>query len=598
MGLRDSLLFLLASLDVLYNITHYFTFALLNCHRMSTVAAVRLYIDKMIAESGPGMKVLMMDKETTTIVSVVYTQSEVLLKEVYLFERIDLAGGDAMKHLKCIAFLRPTKENIELLIRELKSPRYGHYYIYFSNTVSRSDVKLLAEADDQECVHEVQEFYADYVALAPHLFSFNLVGSFQGRAWRQAHLQRTAHGIIAVLLSLKRRPAVRYQGNSDAARRLAESVAQLMTREAKLFEFRRCDTLPLLLVLDRRSDAVTPLLNQWTYQAMVHELLKINNNRVNLSQVPGLSKDLQDIVLSEDNDEFYADNMYRNFGEIGSNIKELMDDFQKKTQSHQKVESVADMKAFIENYPQFKKLQGAVAKHVTLMGELSRLVGAHCLLEVSEVEQELTCRTDHGDLLRRIRSLIGSSKVRDIDCLRLVMLYALHYEKHSSNDLVGLIELLKKRGISDSRLKMIAAILEFRDKKYQQNDQFTTDNVRAFTKKVIKGLKGVENIYTQHTPLVQEILDDLLRGRLKEASFPYTPKYSAQDSTCRFQDIIVFIAGGVTYEESLAVYRLNLANPGARIVLGGTTVHNFTSFLDELKAATTEQVLRSSRHLY
>uniref|UniRef100_A0A2R5LE34 Vacuolar protein sorting-associated protein 45 n=1 Tax=Ornithodoros turicata TaxID=34597 RepID=A0A2R5LE34_9ACAR len=565
---------------------------------MSVVGAVRMYIDKMIEESGPGMKVLMMDKETTTIVSVVYTQSEVLLKEVYLFERIDLAGGDAMKHLKCIVFLRPTKDNIDLLIRELKSPRYGHYFIYFSNTVSRSDVKLLAEADDQECVCEVQEFYADYVALAPHLFSFNLTGSFQGRAWRQAHLQRTSHGIIAVLLSLKRRPAIRYQGNSDAARRLAENISQLMTREASLFEFRRSETMPLLLILDRRSDAITPLLNQWTYQAMVHELLKINNNRVNLSQVPGLAKDLQDIVLSEDNDDFYADNMYRNFGEIGSNIKDLMDDFQRKTQSQQKVESIADMKAFVEAYPQFKKLQGAVTKHVTLMGELSRLVGAHCLLEVSEVEQELTCRTDHSDLLRRIRTLIGSSKVRDIDCLRLVMLYALQYEKHSNNDLPGLIELLKKRGVSGNLLKMVPSILEFQDKKYQLNDQFTADNVRAFTKKVIKGLKGVENIYTQHTPLVHEVVDELLRGRLKEASYPYIPKYSSIESSARFQDVIVFVAGGVTYEESLAVYRLNLANPGAKVVLGGTIVHNFTSFLDELKAATTEQALRSSRHLF
>lgn len=31
---------------------------------------------------------------------------------------------------------------------------------------------------------------------------------------------------------------------------------------------------------------VTPLLTQWTYQAMVHELLGIDNGRVNLSDVP------------------------------------------------------------------------------------------------------------------------------------------------------------------------------------------------------------------------------------------------------------------------------------------------------------------------
>lgn len=45
----------------------------------------------------------------TGIVSMVYTQSEILQKEVYLFERLDSANREAMKHLKAICFLRPTK---------------------------------------------------------------------------------------------------------------------------------------------------------------------------------------------------------------------------------------------------------------------------------------------------------------------------------------------------------------------------------------------------------------------------------------------------------------------------------------------------------
>ena len=59
-----------------------------------------------------------------------FAQSEILQKEVYLFEQIDKAAqGPNMKHMKCVVFLRPTKENVELLSAELKSPRYGIYYI-------------------------------------------------------------------------------------------------------------------------------------------------------------------------------------------------------------------------------------------------------------------------------------------------------------------------------------------------------------------------------------------------------------------------------------------------------------------------------------
>lgn len=52
------------------------------------------------------------------------------MKEVYLFERIDTAvHNDTLKHLTCIVFVRPTKENIDLLCKELRYPKYGIYYI-------------------------------------------------------------------------------------------------------------------------------------------------------------------------------------------------------------------------------------------------------------------------------------------------------------------------------------------------------------------------------------------------------------------------------------------------------------------------------------
>ena len=86
---------------------------------------------------------------------------------------------------------------------------------------------------------------------------------------------------------------------------------------------------PLLLLLDRRDDPVTPLLNQWTYQAMVHELLGINNNRVDISSAPDLPKDIQkEVVLAPEQDAFYQQNMFLNYGELAENVKNLMDAFQ------------------------------------------------------------------------------------------------------------------------------------------------------------------------------------------------------------------------------------------------------------------------------
>uniref|UniRef100_A0A8C7FP32 Vacuolar protein sorting 45 homolog n=1 Tax=Oncorhynchus kisutch TaxID=8019 RepID=A0A8C7FP32_ONCKI len=394
----------------------------------------------------------------------------------------------------------------------------------------------------------------------------------QGRSWEPTLLPRTTQGLTSVLLALKKCPMIRYQLSSDMAKRLGESVKQIITKEYELFDFRKTEVPPLLLILDRSDDAITPLLNQWTYQAMVHELLGLNNNRIDLSRVPGISKDLKEVVLSAENDEFYANNLYLNFGEIGTNIKNLMEDFQKKKpKEQQKLESISDMKAFVDNYPQFKKMSGTVSKHVTVVGELSRLVSERHLMEVSELEQELACQNDHSSASQNVRRLLQNPRVSEMDAVRLVMLYALRYERHSSSILPGLMEELNRKGVSEKHCRMVTSMVEYGGKRVRGSDLVNPQDAVAITKQFFKGLKGVENVYTQHAPLLQETLDQLIKGRLKDSHFPYLGPSSLRD---RPQDIIVFVIGGATYEEALAIYNLNRTVPGVRIVLGGTTIHN------------------------
>lgn len=102
-------------------------------------------------------------------------------------------------------------------------------------------------------------------------------------------LWRCTQGLTSVLLALKKCPMIRYQLSSDMSKRLAESVKvsvaaaaapppsrtltpdlwtiappvqQIITKEYELFDFRKTEVPPLLLILDRSDDAITPLLNQ------------------------------------------------------------------------------------------------------------------------------------------------------------------------------------------------------------------------------------------------------------------------------------------------------------------------------------------------
>ena len=79
-----------------------------------------------------------------------------------------------------------------------------------------------------------------------------------------------------------------------------------------------------MIIFDRREDPVTPLLNQWTYQAMIHEILDLKNNRVDLKHVDNMSDEMKEVVLSPDEDKFYSQIMYKNFGEVAEDIHNLV----------------------------------------------------------------------------------------------------------------------------------------------------------------------------------------------------------------------------------------------------------------------------------
>ena len=260
-------------------------------------------------------------------------------------------------------------------------------------------------------VNSIQEYFGDYIVVNPDLCSLDLAFPTQRiwgntpDSWNADALQRCTEGVIALLLSLKKKPLIRYEKNSLMTKKLATEIRYQMTQEEQLFDFRKTDTPPILLLLDRRDDPITPLLTQWTYQAMVHELLEIRNGRVDLSEVPDIRPELKEVVLSQDQDPFFKKNMYLNFGDLGGNIKEYVEQYQSKTKSNASLESITDMKRFIEDYPEFRKLSGNVSKHVTLVGELSRRVGADSLLDVSELEQSLACNDNHTSDLKVYTSI-------------------------------------------------------------------------------------------------------------------------------------------------------------------------------------------------
>lgn len=137
-------------------------------------------------------------------------------------------------------------------------------------------------------------------------------------------------------------------------------------------------------------------------------------------------------------------------------------------------------------------MSGTVTKHVVVIGELSLQVAKQQLLEISELEQEISCRADHSAQLQRVKKLVADDRISLKNALRLILLYSLRYERHANCDTIGLLNVLKQRG---GDAFVVPRMLEYAGQHIRQGDLFNSGKIMDAVK-LTRSLIKVNNSRT------------------------------------------------------------------------------------------------------
>ena len=89
-----------------------------------------------------------------------------------------------------------------------------------------------------------------------------------------------------------------------------------------------------------------------------------------------------------------------------------------------------------------------------------------------------------------------------------------------------------------------------------------------------KTIKGNNNIYTQHQPLLHDVLNQVKKNKLSEGDYPYEGAAGSGAPNV----VVIFYVGGTTYEEGHCVSNWNKEG-NMQVVLGGTHVLNSDMFM-------------------
>lgn len=257
-----------------------------------------------------------------------------------------------------------------------------------------------------------------------------------------------------------------------------------------------------------------------------------------------------------------------------------------------------------------------VQKHVGLALQLQKGIKARSLLEVSELEQEMACNSAFREHTEQLRELLANAQVRADDALRLLMIYALRYERNQSADaaIEEFTAVLRAKEGGAEVAHLVGKLRRYAGVQQRASDLFDDGTpagepgqkrglmakAKQAAKRAAEGMKGqreVENIYTQHEPLAKRTVEALYQGKLSESLFPYAPR-GQQPGTPGFKakEVIVFFCGGATCEESRALHELleerveergkehQLRFPGCKVLLGCTDMLRTETFLEYVAA--------------
>ncbi|CUV06324.1 unnamed protein product [Cryptosporidium hominis] len=412
---------------------------------------------------------------------------------------------------------------------------------------------------------------------------YNLPSSWT--TYEETLFSRMIEGIYSASLQLGEIPVIRYLANSPLCRNIAFAVerrlldsnlidlvsGEFVNTRSESYDDKRNEST-ILLILDRREDPVTPLLTQWTYHAMIHELLEIKNNRLCLDNGEFSNKEKEEYVLSEQYDDFFRDHKYDNFGDIGFSIRDLVNNHHESSKTNHRLETIDDISRFVQMYPDFKKEYNNIYKHVNILHELSRIVQERDLMRISALEQDLTVCDNVDEHSRQIGNLLSDTRISQFDKLRLALLYSLKYEKEE-------IQINNFKYHLGTQANYIDKLLQVFGENFRSGDLFLNKTLLNIAKNTINKSNN-NNIYIQHKTLLYYILENLVKGKLKNSRFPSTT--DDYNSSKKPLKIMVFVVGGVTLEESRDVNVIrNLYD--VDIILGGTNLLNSKLFIKDLE---------------
>jgi len=385
----------------------------------------------------PGWKILIVDEHAMRVISAAVGMYDIMERKVTLVESLEKKRAP-FPDLGAVYVVEPTESSVSRIIDDFSSgkPLYGNgVFLYFLERLPDHLLDMIKQCKPLlKRVKALSEINIDFLAKEERAFTLDMRDSFKSFYLRNnaTPAERViADKLVTVCATLNEYPHIRFRQSSAVCSSLSaifhlkmdEFVSQnpswwyhggpqknqAAKRERGTF-----------LLLDRADDCLTPLMHDFTYQAMVHDLLKMDGDRITYQNEKAddvTQTEAKDALLDE-RDAVWVDLRGKHIAAVIDNlsarIREIMNSstgsaFGGGNKGSGNM-SLSEMASALKALPEYKEVMSKVSQHMHLAYECMDAFRGENLMELSEFEQTIATGKDEDGRSPSLADMIDTAE--------------------------------------------------------------------------------------------------------------------------------------------------------------------------------------------
>jgi hypothetical protein len=425
------------------------------------------------AGAGEVYKVLVMDRFCFEIVTPLIKVNELRKHGVTLHLLLE-NDRERIADVPAVYFCQPTPANVALIANDFARNLYDAYHLNFSSSLPRASLEELAAHSVKHRaaakVAKVFDQYVNFVSLGPDVFSLaqrdayvSLNDPTVSDERVEGCVAEVVRGLFGACATLGRAPIIRCP-RGGAAEMIARELEKLLrdhvagkgsglfandlmssSSSAAAGGAQPSQQRPLLCIFDRNFDVAAALQHPWTYQPLVHDILGMRLNRVDVAgdddaldkAVGGRGASKKSYELEESADPFWRNHGDAIFPRVAEEVeaeltkyKKAMADINDKTSkagtsSGTSADGAPDtgtssLVSAVASLPELQERKKMIDKHTNVATALLREIKRRGIDEYHAVEEDLLC--GKGDKAAVMSLLDATGRGTAQDKLRLAII--------------------------------------------------------------------------------------------------------------------------------------------------------------------------------